>query len=77
MVTGIRERTIIRQGGRIELSKIDLPEGTHVEVIVLVDDEMDTTEYLLSSEANREYFDEALKELKHPDKFVEVDIENL
>lgn len=77
MVTGIRERTIIRQGGKIELSEIDLPEGTEVEVIVLVDDEIDTTEYLLSSKANREYLEEALEELKHPEKFIRVDVETL
>ena len=59
------------------VSALDLPTGTQVEVIILVEDEQDTTEYLLSTEANRKYLEEALEELKHPEKFVQVDIENL
>ena len=80
MLTAIREKAEIN-GGRIEMPLLDYPNGTEVEVIVLVDadveDEMDTTDYLLSTEANRKYFAEALEELKHPEKFIPVDIENL
>ncbi len=77
MITGIREKTIVKENGTVEVSVIDLPVGTQVEVIVLVEDEQDTTEYLLSTEANREYLERALEELKHPEKFIQVDIENL
>jgi hypothetical protein len=31
----------------VEISAPDLPVGTEVEVIILVEDEQDTTEYLL------------------------------
>lgn len=77
MITGIREKTIVKENGTVEVSVIDLPVGTQVEVIILVEDEQDTTEYLLSTEANREYLEQALEELKHPEKFIQVDIENL
>lgn len=77
MITGIREKAIVKENGMVEVSAIDLPIGTQVEVIVLVEDEQDTTEYLLSTEANREYLERALEELKHPEKFIQVDIENL
>ncbi len=76
-MTEIRERTIVRRGGKIEISAPDLTEGTEVEVLVLVDNDMDATEYILSTEANRKYMEEALEELKHPEKFIPVDIENL
>jgi len=77
MITGIREKAIVKEGGRIETQSPDLPIGTEVEVIVLVEEEQDTTEYLLSTEANRKYLEEALEDLKHPEKFIQVDIENL
>ncbi len=77
MITGIREKTVVKENGMVEVSAIDLPIGTQVEVIVLVEDEQDTTEYLLSTEANRKYLEQALEELKHPEKFIQVDIENL
>jgi len=77
MITGIREKTFVKENGMVEVSAIDLPIGTQVEVIVLVEDEQDTTEYLLSTEANRKYLEQALEELKHPEKFIQVDIENL
>jgi antitoxin YefM len=77
MITGIREKTVVKENGMVEVSAIDLPTGTQVEVIVLVEDEQDTTEYLLSTEANRKYLEQALEDLKHPEKFIQVDIEKL
>jgi len=68
MITGIRERAIVKEGGKVEISSPDLPIGTEVEVIVLVE-EQDTTEYLLSTEANRRHLEQALEDLKHPEKF--------
>ncbi len=79
MITGIREKAIVKEGGRIEISSAELPIGMEVEVIVLVDEAegQDATEYLLLSDANRKYLEDALEELKHPEKFVRVDVENL
>ncbi len=65
----------------VEISAPDLPVGTRVEVIVLIEEEeMDTTEYLFSTEANRKHLEEALEELNHPENFIRVvvdDLENL
>ncbi len=78
MLTGIREKTIVNENGMVEISAPDLPIGTEVEVIVLVEEEeMDTTEYLLSTEANRKHLEEALEELKHPENFIRVDMNDL
>ncbi|HLA95815.1 MAG TPA: hypothetical protein VK612_08845 [Pyrinomonadaceae bacterium] len=76
MITAIREHTVILNGA-IQLPEMDYPDGTEVEVIVLVGDEIDATDYLLSTEANRKYMEEALEELKHPEKFIQVDLNNL
>ncbi len=80
MLTGIREKTVVKENGIIEISAVDLPIGTEVEVIVLIEEEQDTTEYLLSTEANRKHLEEALEELKHPENFIRFnlsDLENL
>ncbi len=49
--------------------------GTEVEVIVLIEEKQDTTEYLLSTEANREHLEKALEDSKHPDRFISIDME--
>ena len=77
MLTGIREKTVVKENGMVEVSALDLPIETEVEVIVLVEEEMDTTEYLLSTEANREHLERALEELKHPENFIHVDMDDL
>ncbi len=78
MITGIREKTIVREGGKIEISSPDLPIGAEVEVIVLVEgEEQDTTEYLLSTEANREHLMKALRDAENSENLIYVDVENL
>jgi len=77
MLTGIREKTVVKENGIIEISAVDLPIGTEVEVIVLIEEEQDTTEYLLSTEANRKHLEEALEELKHPENFIHFNIDDL
>ena len=77
MITGIREKTIVKEGGKVEISSTDLPIGMEVEVIVLVEEEQDTTEYLLSSEANRKHLFEAMRDAKNPEKLTYVDIDDL
>ena len=77
MITGIRENTIVKENGKVEISETDLPVGTEVEVIVLVKEEMDTTQYLLSNEANREHLEKAMRDAEDPTKRIYVDIENL
>ena len=77
MLTGIRERTIVNENGKVEIFAPDLPVGTEVEVIVLVDEEMDETEYLLSTEANRKHLEQALLDAEDPTKRIYVDIDDL
>jgi antitoxin YefM len=79
MITGIREKTIVGENGRIEIPSSDLPAGAEVEVIVLVEngEEQDTTEYLLSTEANREHLMKAIRDAENPDNLIRVDLENL
>ena len=79
MITGIREKTIVKEGGKIEISSADLPIGIEVEVIVLVEEEeeQDTTEYLLSTEANRRHLEESMRDAQDPTKLIYIDIESL
>ncbi len=78
MITGIREKTIVKEGGKVEISSTDLPIGMEVEVIVLVEEEEpDTTEYLLSTEANRRHLERAMRDAEDPEKRIYIDIENL
>lgn len=76
MITEIREKTVVKEGGKIEISSPDLPIGTEVEVVVLVG-KQDTTEYLLSSEANRRHLEQAMRDAENPEKLIYIDIENL
>lgn len=77
MISGIREKTVVKEGGKIEISSPELPTGTQVEVIVLVEEEQDETEYLLSSEANRRHLEQAMSDAENPEKLIYIDIENL
>ncbi len=77
MITGIREKTYVKEGGKIEISSSDLPIGTEVEVIVLIEEKRDSTDYLLSTEANRRHLEEARQDAQNPEKLIYVDIDNL
>ncbi len=69
MITGIREITTVKEGGKIEISSLQFPIGTKVEVLILAEDyEQDTTDYLLSSEANRHHLNEAISDSRNPEK---------
>lgn len=63
MLSGIKQKAIVGKNGKIELSTTELPEGTVVEVIVLVEqaNEEDETTYLLKSEANKKHLIAALE----------------
>jgi antitoxin YefM len=63
------------KNGKLDLPILDFPEGTVVEAILLVNEnaEVDETEYLLSTEANRHNLMQALDELKKPQNYIYVD----
>lgn len=79
MISTIREHAVVATAGSITITSPELKEGAEVEVLILLEneqDEIDTTDYLLSTEANRKRMEEALEELKHPEKFIPLDMED-
>ena len=75
MLNGIKQRVIVGKDGKIEIQTSELAEGTVVEVIVLVEQDavesnasqyigQDTTEYLLSTEANRRHLMTAIQNIE-------------
>ncbi|WP_414576903.1 hypothetical protein [Anabaena sp. CCY 9402-a] len=66
MLSEIKQKAIVGKDGKIELSTTELPEGTIVEVIVLVAQptEEDETTYLLKSEANKKHLLKALENVE-------------
>jgi antitoxin YefM len=74
LMNALKYKTIIKNG-QLDLPPLDLPEGTVVEAILLIQEptEMDETDYLLSTEANRQHLKEALESLKNPDNYIYVD----
>lgn len=74
MLVGVRQKTVVGEGGKIELSSPALPQGALVDVIVLMEpEEQDQTEYLLSTEANRSHLLQALRELDDSSSYIYVD----
>ena len=74
MITEIVERTIVGPGGKIEFESEDLVDGSIVELRIRPAKdpaEMDTTEYLQSSKANRERLLASIKEAdEHPERLI-------
>ncbi|MGG6263901.1 hypothetical protein ACQ4M3_10930 [Leptolyngbya sp. AN03gr2] len=67
VLNGIKQRAVVGKDGKIEIQNSEFAEGTVVEVIVLVEQdqtEMDETEYLLSTKANRDQLMSAIQTLK-------------
>jgi antitoxin YefM len=78
MLQSIRQTTIVGEGGKIEISSPELSPGTTVEVIVVIEPEaMDTTDYLLSTEANRKQLREALKDLDNRAAYTFIQADDL
>ena len=62
MLSGIKQQVVVGKDGKIEIQTSELAEGTVVEVIILV--EQDTTDYLLSTEANRHHLMTAIQNIQ-------------
>lgn len=79
-MNAIKYKAIVKNG-RLDMPFINLPEGTIVEAILLVEQEsqidIDETAYLLSTKSNRRNLMEGLEELKQPQNYIYVDIATL
>ncbi len=73
-MNAVKYKTTIKNG-QLDLPFLDLPEGTLVEAILLIEQptEIDETEYLLSTEANRQHLQSAVELLKNPQNYIYVD----
>ncbi len=73
MINGIKQRGVVGKNGKVEIQTSELPEGTVVEIIVLVDSApQDETEYLMSIEANRIKLLDAMKRAENPGNVVAI-----
>ena len=73
MIKAAKQTGIVGKQGKIEIQTPEIPEGTEVEIIVLVpDSERDTTEYLLSTTANRRELLEAIERVDSRDNLVTI-----
>ena len=65
MITKIKQKATVGKNGKIELPTTEFPEGTNVEVIVLVDQVIeDETTYLLKSKSNKEHLLKAIENVE-------------
>jgi antitoxin YefM len=73
MISGIKQQSTVGKNGKIEIPSTDLPEGTLVEVIVLVESPtIDETDYLLSSPANKDHLLQSIENIKNPDNLIVI-----
>jgi hypothetical protein len=76
MINGIKQRSVVGKGGKIEIASSELPEGATVEIIVLIDSSAsDETDYLLADPANRQQLLQAIESAKNPDNLVVISAE--
>ncbi len=66
MISGIKQKAIVGKDGKIELATTDLAEGTVVEVIVLVENQLenDETAYLMKSATNKQHLLKAIENVE-------------
>lgn len=72
-MTSISQRTRVGSGGTVTIQAPELPEGITVNVVVFIEsDEQDTTDYLLSTTANRQCLLDAIDHIKHRQDLVVI-----
>lgn len=73
MISGIKQQSTVGKNGKIEIPSTDLPEGTIVEVIVLVESPtIDETDYLLSTPANKDRLLQSLENINNPENLIVI-----
>ena len=72
MIRAIKQKGIVGKGGKIEIHSTELEEGTDVDIILISDTEPDTTEYLLSTEANERELSEAINRIENKENLVTI-----
>jgi antitoxin YefM len=74
----LKYKTTIKDG-QLDLPPLNLPEGTIVEAILLIKNSTttDETDYLLSTEANRQHLKQAMELLNNPQNYIYVDPSHL
>jgi antitoxin YefM len=73
MISGIKQQSTVGKNGKIEIPSTDLPEGTIVEVIVLVESPtIYETDYLLSTPANKDRLLQSLENINHPENLIVI-----
>ena len=73
MISGIKQQSTVGKNGKIEILSTDLPEGTLVEVIVLVESPtIDETDYLLSTPANKDHLLQSIENINNPDNLIVI-----
>ncbi len=77
VISGFRQKTTVKDDGRIEIVALNLLPGAIVEVIVFVEPAGDATEYLLSTTANRQHLLKAMEDLEDRDRYTFVDLDEL
>ncbi len=73
MISAIKKHAVVGESGKIEIHA-DLPLGTLVEVLILVE-EQDETEYLMSNPINRQHLLEALDNVECRENIVTFTVE--
>jgi antitoxin YefM len=73
MISGIKQQSTVGKNGKIEIPSTDLPEGTIVEVIILVESPtIDETDYLLSIPANKDRLLQSLENINNPENLIVI-----
>ncbi len=71
MMRAVKQSGVVGKAGKIEINAPELSEGTEVEIIILVETNLsDTTQQLLSTEANRHHLFEAIKRVEKKENLV-------
>lgn len=71
MIEALKQTSTVGKAGKIEINAPELPEGTEIEVIILVKSpQADETDYLLSTAQNRQELLKAIHRVENGEDLV-------